>query len=230
MAHLVNMKDVMWFLGAGQTRAELGRFQMEFMSLVHVPYHNRWIYFRPWEYWTVLRHLQIESDDAVLDTGSLRAYTPVWMARCAKEVVCIDNGYWAKIARGPDLHSFDEWTQSMQEYGQTNIKTVLNDMRQMPFHSNHFDLVVSWSVLEHIVEDDQASKEIHRVLKPGGIFAGTVDFGCSEESKPNNRLYDTVTFHKRIVVPAGWQYVARAPTKFAASGIRSAMAFFLEKQ
>ncbi|MEM9338674.1 MAG: methyltransferase domain-containing protein [Bacteroidota bacterium] len=37
-----------------------------------------------------------------------------------------------------------------------------------PFESNEFDTVITFQVIEHIKDDEQFVKEIHRVLKPGG--------------------------------------------------------------
>lgn len=38
----------------------------------------------------------------------------------------------------------------------------------LPFPGNHFDLVLSHEVLEHVQDDHLAAREIVRVLKPGG--------------------------------------------------------------
>lgn len=43
------------------------------------------------------------------------------------------------------------------------------DLRDMPFHDCTYDFVIASHVLEHIVEDHVAIKEIHRILRPGGI-------------------------------------------------------------
>ncbi len=40
----------------------------------------------------------------------------------------------------------------------------------MPFPSNHFDVVIVNEVLEHVPDQDGALREIWRVLKPGGKF------------------------------------------------------------
>ncbi|NJM14936.1 MAG: class I SAM-dependent methyltransferase [Bacteroidales bacterium] len=44
------------------------------------------------------------------------------------------------------------------QYDITNIKTV----------DNQFDLIICYHILEHVPNDLQAMKELHRVLKPGG--------------------------------------------------------------
>lgn len=48
-----------------------------------------------------------------------------------------------------------------------NIRKV--DIEQMPFEEGTFDLVIANHVLEHVDDDVRAAREVHRVLKPGGL-------------------------------------------------------------
>jgi SAM-dependent methyltransferase len=41
---------------------------------------------------------------------------------------------------------------------------------QLPYEAAHFDLVLSFSVFEHLSEHRRALAEVLRVLKPGGLF------------------------------------------------------------
>ncbi len=43
------------------------------------------------------------------------------------------------------------------------------DAESLPYRDGTFDLVYSWGVIHHSPETEQAVREIHRVLKPGGI-------------------------------------------------------------
>jgi SAM-dependent methyltransferase len=54
------------------------------------------------------------------------------------------------------------------------ISVIQADARSLPFPECSFDLVVCLDVLEHIVEDHVAAREIFRVLKPGGKFLVSV--------------------------------------------------------
>ncbi|MCM0626384.1 class I SAM-dependent methyltransferase [Lysinibacillus sp. OL1_EC] len=47
---------------------------------------------------------------------------------------------------------------------------------RLPFEDNHFDMVVAWQVLVYNNLDTfkKAMSEINRVLKPGGLFLGTM--------------------------------------------------------
>jgi ubiquinone/menaquinone biosynthesis C-methylase UbiE len=53
----------------------------------------------------------------------------------------------------------------------------LADAHAIPFKDNVFDCVLSYAVLEHLHNPFVAIREIERVLKPGGIYVGTVSQG-----------------------------------------------------
>lgn len=53
----------------------------------------------------------------------------------------------------------------------------LIDAHSIPFQTSSFDCVFSYAVLEHLHNPFIAIQEINRVLKPGGIFIGTVSQG-----------------------------------------------------
>lgn len=60
----------------------------------------------------------------------------------------------------------------------SNVESViLADMTRSDLPSNHYDLVVSVEVLEHVEEDGRFVSEVSRVLKPGGIFLMTTPNG-----------------------------------------------------
>ena len=60
----------------------------------------------------------------------------------------------------------------VQEGG--SLETVTADARSLPFDDATFDVVIAAEVLEHIHEDRGALRELHRVLRPGGLIAVTV--------------------------------------------------------
>ena len=53
---------------------------------------------------------------------------------------------------------------------------MLADAHQIPFADESFDLITSFEVLEHLQEPWKAVAEISRLLKPGGLFVGSVAF------------------------------------------------------
>lgn len=54
------------------------------------------------------------------------------------------------------------------------VNTRVTDAESLPFDDGSFDLVLGHAVLHHLPDLDRAWREIHRVLKPGGVavFAG----------------------------------------------------------
>ena len=60
----------------------------------------------------------------------------------------------------------------------------------LTFEDASFDIVISSDVMEHVRLDERAHREIHRVLKPGGIYLFTVPHGRTLE---NNLIRVQVT-------------------------------------
>lgn len=52
---------------------------------------------------------------------------------------------------------------------------MIGDAQRLPLQSASLDKVILVSVLEHIINDEQALEEITRVLKPGGCLVMSVD-------------------------------------------------------
>ncbi len=61
----------------------------------------------------------------------------------------------------------------LPEYTKKNVcldKIVFGNLEKLPFKNNSFDSVISLWVLEHLENPSEVFKEIHRVLKPHGLF------------------------------------------------------------
>jgi SAM-dependent methyltransferase len=66
------------------------------------------------------------------------------------------------------------------------------DIQALPYADDSFDVVICLHVLEHIPDDALAMRELHRVLKPGGVlYIAVPNFG-SIEAKLKRARWDLV--------------------------------------
>jgi len=63
------------------------------------------------------------------------------------------------------------------------FNVTIGQAENLPWEDNKFDVVVMTEVLEHIYQPGLALKEAHRVLKPGGVFVGSVPHPKGQNSK-----------------------------------------------
>jgi ubiquinone/menaquinone biosynthesis C-methylase UbiE len=75
--------------------------------------------------------------------------------------VCKEMSGVAKVV-GVDLETVFETDNSQAPFG------VRGDVGHLPLPSNHFDMVISRSVVEHLEDPPRVFREFYRVLKPGG--------------------------------------------------------------
>lgn len=66
------------------------------------------------------------------------------------------------------------------------------NIEKLTYADSSFDVVITSDVMEHVRLDDEAHREIRRVLKPGGVYIFTV---------PSNRDSETVT-RVRVIDPS----------------------------
>src|SRR5437773_10687122 len=107
------------------------------------------------------RYLELSGRRRVLDVGSGKGAFCGELARAGHEVVGVDPSAAAsRIAK-----SFVDPSGDF----------VLGSGEALPLSSDSFDRAVSVCVLEHTKDDALVLREVLRVLKPGGLFALTVD-------------------------------------------------------
>ena len=75
--------------------------------------------------------------------------------------------------------------------------TRCEDLTQLTYPDESFDLVVTQDVFEHVLQPERAFSEVARILRPGGSHVFTVPF--SRGSK---------TFVRAEMTPAGLRYLA----------------------
>ncbi len=99
----------------------------------------------------------------VLELGPGPGLTTDWLRHRCSHITCLELD--------PTLaHSL------RQRVGNNNVTVQLGDATAMPFRDNTFSAVLSFTMLHHVASSDLQDRlfaEAHRVLKPGGVFAGS---------------------------------------------------------
>ncbi len=133
-------------------------------------YHDNWskVWEYPWIWFNSLCDLDLQ-DKKILDIGSGKSPMPWLFALLGAEVMMVETGpedvpLWSRIQQRHQL--------------KIGWKTVSNE--ELPFADNTFDVVTSFSVIEHQPDKASAVAEAARVLKPGGVFGVSFDI-CQPE-------------------------------------------------
>jgi SAM-dependent methyltransferase len=92
------------------------------------------------------------------------------------------------------------------------VETIATDAERLPFGDEEFDLVLGHAVLHHLPDLDQAFREFHRVLRPGGtvLFAG-------EPSRYGDRIAAVPKRGAAFVAPL-WRRAMRASAAAPVNG------------
>ncbi len=82
----------------------------------------------------------------------------------------------AAFGEALDIHACDVIEEStfptVRAYARPIYKQ-LSDIVRLPYEAQQFDAVIGSGVLEHVAMDYESLREIHRILKPGGLFVVT---------------------------------------------------------
>ncbi len=110
----------------------------------------------------------------VLDVGCGGGFTTEHLTTLGADVTGLDPS--PKLIGAASAHARKTGKEINYQVGKSE---------HMPFEDNTFDIVTCVDVLEHVESPAAAVREIHRVLKPGGLF-----------------LYDTInrTVRSRIIM------------------------------
>ncbi|MBF5002402.1 bifunctional 2-polyprenyl-6-hydroxyphenol methylase/3-demethylubiquinol 3-O-methyltransferase UbiG [Nocardia sp. BSTN01] len=126
----------------------------------------------------------------VLDVGCGGGFTAEYLAKRGAVVSGIDAS--AELIGAARKHA--------STVTELPIDYTVGTAEQLPYEDASFDIVTCVDVLEHVIDVSQVVAEIHRVLKPGGLF-----------------LWDTINrtpmaFFSMIVLP---EYILRIVPKGA---------------
>jgi SAM-dependent methyltransferase len=137
----------------------------------------------------------------VLDFGGAATLPILYLAATGCEVLCLDID-----------SALTHWTNEISKRHGWKLEASTHNLVASPALEDWglFDAVISFSVLEHIAKVAQPLilERLARLLKPGGIFALTFDFG--PEAPVNDAVRDLAEV-ERLVAATGLDYLDGRP-------------------
>jgi SAM-dependent methyltransferase len=110
------------------------------------------------------RAIALKSAD-VLDFGCGEGLMAKGLARYARSVHGVEIATWF-----PDVEErFERMFGEENPFPPVNLQ-VVQPGAPLAYRDGFFDAVYAWSVFEHVADVPFAFSEIHRVLRPGGVF------------------------------------------------------------
>ncbi|MEK7641489.1 MAG: class I SAM-dependent methyltransferase [Patescibacteria group bacterium] len=79
------------------------------------------------------------------------------------------------------------------------------DGKNIPFPAEKFDIVIASEVFEHVEYLPELTKDIHRVLKPGGTLFLSMPFVWPEHEKPYDFQRFTSFGHQKLLKECGFE-------------------------
>jgi len=121
-----------------------------------------------------------ESDTSLLDIG------------CAQGFFLYSASKAGFATKGVEL-SQDAAEYVKKEFG---LDVEIGPFEKLQFPENYFDVVTLWQVLEHLPQPLTVLKEVHRILKPGGLIAvSTPDIGGIPAKILRKKWWDIKRLH-----------------------------------
>jgi len=126
----------------------------------------------------IMTLLDLKRGENVLEIGCGEGYYTKKMLEITQNVVATDIS--------------EKFLNKAKKYTQEKaLRYICCPAEKVPFPDNHFDKVLISEVIEHLLDWEQGIKEIHRVLKPGGVVV---------ISTPNKLSYFNVLCHIKILL------------------------------
>ena len=131
-------------------QGKLGNIQLKSMNKEHTPV-SLW----------GLKHLNIKSDDIILDVGCGGGININRMAKDAKKVYGIDYSIESvKLSKKVNEKFIEE----------QKVEIIEGNVEKLPFEDNTFDIVTAVETVYFWPNIEKCFGEVKRILKPGGTF------------------------------------------------------------
>jgi SAM-dependent methyltransferase len=159
------------------------------------------------EYGTLVNFIEDWKNREVLDIGSGRSTFPHWMVSKGASVIAFE--YPQQVERKIE-GKFEKLNRLLSRNGRKNPHEVFGTMLELPFPDGSFDLVTSFSVIEHLDTNlpdlsyvpypeqrrraARVLSEMARVTKPGGYLYLTSE--CCDYTRATSDAWRSSYYYK----------------------------------
>ena len=159
------------------------------------------------EHYMIWENANFKPTDVVYEFGAWSTFFAIMVADITYHITTTDNFAWTRLygmgKTGNDMEE-QQWLDELNRK-RPNLKAEYADIQNTLYPDEHFDKIISVSVLEHVEDDLKALEECARILKDDGLVSMTVDFATNRVFKPyenisndKTRAYTIPTFVKLI--------------------------------
>lgn len=156
---------------------------------------------RTWENFAVFNNANFTVNDDVLEFGAWPAFGGCHVASYVRSITITDAFLYVKSrsewTKWKVLHP-NQWMLKCESFG-PNIKALESDIQKTDFKDKKFDKIISYGVLEHVIEDLKGMNEMARILKDDGLVSMTIDFSLKPwEYRDWGRCYGIESIEKLV--------------------------------
>ncbi len=159
------------------------------------PHQLAWILLLPFRNFylsprKLIKRMNLRQDCVVLELGCGPGYFSPFVAQA------IPDGKLFLTDIQPEMLAKAE--MRLKKKNISNVELIFCDGQSLPFEDNFFNCIYLVTVLGEIVEKETYTKEMYRILKPGGVLSISEQGG-----DPDSLQLDVV---KDIFLPAGFVF------------------------
>lgn len=159
------------------------------------------------EYGTLVNFIEDWQNCQVLDIGSGRSTFPRWMVSKGASVIAFE---YPQQVESRIEGKFEKLNGLLSRNGRRSPSEVFGNMLELPFHNGSFDLVTSFSVIEHLDTNlpdlsyvpypeqrrraARVLSEMARVTKPGGYLYLTSE--CCDYTKATSDAWRSSYYYE----------------------------------
>ncbi len=120
------------------------------------------------------------------------------------EIGC-GEGFLLAAVRNGEKFAVDLSVQALKAaQARTQAQFSVALAERLPFPTEYFDLVASVGVMEHFLNDQEATREIHRTLKPGGHYVALLHVNMTLWERLGLKIHQYVLPNPKPVEFARW--------------------------